>query len=250
MRLFRIPPYRNVPELLDEAGAASERDLEHTLRDIRRANIFGLGTWVARRHLESLVRDLPPSQPLHVLDLATGSGDIPEELCRWALKRGRPIRFVATDISPPILRVANERINGAGFGDRVWFAACDATRLPFADGQFDITLLSLALHHLDLRQAHAIMGEMARVSRLGFIINDVYRSRGAWIMAWILTRLTTTNKLTRHDGPASVLRAFTPTEVRRIGARTGVPIEVHTHPFWRIAAVGRSNGHTSSEANR
>jgi 2-polyprenyl-3-methyl-5-hydroxy-6-metoxy-1,4-benzoquinol methylase len=239
MRLFRTPHHRNVPELLDVPGEADERDLRHTLRDIRRANIFGLGTWVVRNHLERLVRDLPPEQPLSVLDLATGSGDIPEELCRWARARGRNVTFTATDISETILRVAQERITVAGFGGQVRFTVCDATKTPFADGQFDITLMSLALHHLDLRQAHAIIREMARVSRLGFIINDIYRSQGAWIMARILAGLTTTNRLTRHDGPASVLRAYTPTEVHRISARVDIPLSVHTHPFWRMAAVGR-----------
>jgi ubiquinone/menaquinone biosynthesis C-methylase UbiE len=220
-------------------GEANERDLEYTLRDIRRANIFGLGTWVVRHHIERLLRDVPLEQPLSVLDLATGSGDIPEELCRWAKSRGRNVTFTATDISESILRVAQGRITAAGFGQQVRFVVCDAIKTPFADRQFDITLMSLALHHMDLRQAHAIVREIARISRLGFIINDVYRSQGAWIMARILAGLTTTNRLTRHDGPASVLRAYTPTEVRRISARTGIPLSVHTHPFWRMAAVGR-----------
>jgi hypothetical protein len=226
-----------VPELLDVPGEADERDLRHTLRDIRRANIFGLGTWVVRHHLERLVDDLPPEQPLSVLDLATGSGDIPEELCRWARARGRNVTFTATDISEAILRVARERITVAGFGGQVQFTVCNATNTPFAGGQFDITLMSLALHHMDLREAHAIVREMARVSRLGFIINDVYRSRGAWIMARLLAGLTTTNRLTRHDGPASVLRAYIPGEVEWIAERVGLPLAVHTHPFWRMAAV-------------
>lgn len=237
MRLFPTPPYINEPELLDEPGGANERDLQHTLRDIRRANIFGLGTWVVRHHLRRLLRDLPPDKPLRVLDLATGSGDIPEELCRWARSGSRRITFVATDVSEAILRVAQARIKEAGFGDRVRFAVCDAIHIPFADGEFDVALLSLALHHLDLRQAQAVLGEMARVSRLGFIVNDVYRAKGAWLMGWALTRLTTTSRLTRHDGPASVLRAYTPAEVRRLAARAGVPVQVHTHPFWRMAAV-------------
>jgi ubiquinone/menaquinone biosynthesis C-methylase UbiE len=155
------------------------------------------------------------------------------------------MRFVATDISEEILRVAEARIKSVGFSNSFSFAVCDATRTPFADGEFDVVLLSLALHHLSLGQAHAVIREMARVSRLGFIINDIYRAKGAWIMAWMLTRLTTTNRLTRHDGPASVLRAFTPGEVQRISERVSVPTEVHTHPLWRMAAVGT---HTAQQA--
>ena len=45
--------------------------------------------------------------------------------------------------------------------------------------------------------------------------------------------------MTRHDGPASVLRAYTPTEMRRISDSAGVKVSIYRHPFWRMAAVGR-----------
>lgn len=239
MRIFRTPPYRDVQELLDVPGQATQDDLVHTLRDIRRANIFGLGTWVVKYHLAALVKDFPEERTLRVLDIATGSADIPEELCRWASKMGRKIEITATDISPEILAVARERIKNAGFEDEVCFVACDAIAAPFEDGAFDVVTCSLALHHLSLGAAHAAMREMERLASIGFIINDIYRAQGAWIMAWVLTRLTTTNHLTRHDGPASVYRAFTPAELRRMVRNSGVKARVHTHPFWRAAVVGR-----------
>ena len=184
-----------------------------------------------------MLAGIPRDRPLRILDLATGSGDIPEELCRWAQQQGYAIEFVVTDISREILDVARQRIIEAGFGDRVSFAVCDATSPPFADKEFDVALCSLALHHLDVKQAQTTLSQMRRLSRLGFIVNDVYRAQGAWLMAWLLTQLTTTNSLTRHDGPASVLRAFTPREVKRMASNLGMPIVLHTHPFWRMAAV-------------
>jgi SAM-dependent methyltransferase len=238
MRLFATPPYREVAELLDEADTASTHDLEHTLRDIRRANIFGLGTWVVKHHLERLVGDWPAGRKLRVLDLATGSADIPEELCRWADRRGLDIEVVATDISWRILQVARRRIERSGFGDRVAFLACDAANPPFAPATFDVVICSLAFHHLSVRRACVAMPEIARLGGRGFIINDIYRSRGAWLMAWVLAHFTTTNRLTRHDGPASVSRAFTPAELRRMAGRAGLCVRVYRHPFWRVAVVG------------
>ena len=239
MRIFKTPPYRNVQELLDTPGEANEQDLQQTLRDIRRANIFGLGTWVVTHHLNDLLRDIPRQQTLQILDLATGSADIPEELCRWADREGHTIEITATDISPEILNVARQRILDAGFAHRVRLLACDATATPFADHHFDVVVCSLALHHLDVNSARLAFGEMARLSRVGFIVNDIYRSQGAWLMARFLTFVTTTNRLTKHDGPASVYRAFTPAEVGRIAQDVHTDVTVHTHPFWRVAAVGR-----------
>jgi 2-polyprenyl-3-methyl-5-hydroxy-6-metoxy-1,4-benzoquinol methylase len=242
MRLFATPPYRDVHELLDHAGSASPHELEHTLRDIRRANIFGLGTWVIKHHLERLIGEWPAGRPLQVLDLATGSADIPQALCRWAESRGLEIEIVATDISPEILRVARKRIEKTGYGNRVRFLACDAARTPFAARSFDVVICSLAFHHLSVKQASAAMPELARIARTGFIINDIYRSGGALLMAWVLAHFTTTNRLTRHDGPASVVRAFTPAELRRMASRAGVCVRVYIHPFWRVAVVGSAEG--------
>ena len=239
MRIFPTPRYQDVPELLDSLEDVSERDLRTTLRDIRRANIFGLGTWVVKRHLKEMLRDTPRDKPLHILDLATGSGDIPEELCRWSRRERRDISFVISDISPEILEVARKRIEGAGFGGRVSYVVCDAANIPFAPCSFDVVICSLAFHHLELRQAVRALREIKALARIGFIINDIYRSQGAWYMAWILTHLTTSNRLTRHDGPASVLRAFTPAELRRMSNMAGVDAVVHKHPFWRAALVGR-----------
>ena len=241
MRLFPTPRYRNVQELLDRSNEATPRELETTLRDIRRANIFGLGTWVVKHHLSRMLEGHPKDRPIWILDLATGSSDIPQEICRWGAKNGFDLRFVATDISEAILGVARQRINNAGLGSKIGFAACDATMLPFQDGEFDFVTCSLALHHLDAGQARVALKEMARIARKGFIINDIYRSRGAWYMALFLSHITTGNRLTRHDGPASVLRAYTPSELRRLGQAAGVSVEVFKHPFWRMAAVGRAD---------
>src|SRR3954471_15929070 len=99
MRLFPTPPYRNVQELLDSSEQFGEREIETTLRDIRRANIFGLGTWVVKHHLARILEDHPKEEPVTILDLATGSADIPQAMCRWGASEGFDIRFVATDLS-------------------------------------------------------------------------------------------------------------------------------------------------------
>ena len=41
-------------------------------------------------------------------------------------------------------------------------------------------------------------------------------------MAWVLAHVTSTNRLTRHDGPASVYRAFTPAELSRMTKNAGI----------------------------
>jgi 2-polyprenyl-3-methyl-5-hydroxy-6-metoxy-1,4-benzoquinol methylase len=241
-----------VPELLDDVSGFILPEIEDSLRDVRRANIFGLGTWVVKHHLGRLLNESAQrgaeepagavpygARTLRILDVGTGSADIPQALCAWGPQVGADFDVVATDISDTILHVARDRISTVGLSRKIRFLACDAAQLPFGTGEFDYVTCSLAFHHLDLRQARLALREMARVARSGFIVNDIYRAQGAWYMASILARLPTTSWMTRHDGPASVRRAYTPAEMRRLSNSAGVRVTIYRHPFWRMAAVGR-----------
>jgi hypothetical protein len=55
----------------------------------------------------------------------------------------------------------------------------------------------------------------------------------------ILSRLFSTSVMVRHDGPVSVLRAFRPQELRRIGRDSGVPGRVYRSFPYRLVFVGR-----------
>ena len=53
-----------------------------------------------------------------------------------------------------------------------------------------------------------LLREMARVARLGVVVNDLDRTRLGWIGAWLIGHLLTGNRYTRYDAPLSVLRAY------------------------------------------
>lgn len=236
---LHIPPlpYENIRELLDDPQAAGADELHQSLRDIRMANVVGQGTAVVLRHLPDVLGAWPAGRPLRVLDLATGSGDIPRAVVGWCRRRGIPCRVVATDISPHVLAAARAHTRDY---PEITILACDAGRPPFAPGVFDLVTCSLALHHLDAPAAARTLGAMARLARCGFIVNDVERSWPAWIAAVVLVYGITRNRLTRHDGPASVKRAFTRTEIRAMATQAGIRGGcILQHAFWRIAFVGR-----------
>jgi hypothetical protein len=70
---------------------------------------------------------------------------------------------------------------------------------------------------------------MARVSRLGVIVNDLERTRRFWIGAWLLSRVATRNAYTRHDAPRSVLRAYRSAEVAQLATRVGLVESARFH---------------------
>ena len=115
----------------------------------------------------------------------------------------------------------------------------DGFELPFPDRNFDFVICSKTLHHFTEQQAVRLLKEAARVTRRGLLILDLRRSWIAYALIGILSRLFTRNRLTRYDGPLSVLKAFTPAEFTALAGEAGVPgFKIVREPFWLMVLVG------------
>jgi ubiquinone/menaquinone biosynthesis C-methylase UbiE len=170
-----------------------------------------------------------------MLDLGTGSGDIPVAIAKWARKHQRTVSIVASDYSRQMLDIAGTYV--APYPE-ITLAQYDARQVPLPDQNVDIVLCSLSLHHFSPDDAVHVLREMNRLARTGFIVNDLRRSRLGYISAWIAGRITTRNRLTRNDAPLSVLRAYTPAELQGLLQRAGIrDATVSTHRWFRMTAV-------------
>ena len=58
----------------------------------------------------------------------------------------------------------------------------DATALPFRDEGVDVITASLVLHHLSPDAAVASLEAMRAAARLGVVVNDLLRTRLAWLL--------------------------------------------------------------------
>jgi hypothetical protein len=56
--------------------------------------------------------------------------------------------------------------------------------------------------------------ELARVSGVGVVVNDLVRSPLTLTGAWLASRLFTRNRYSRHDAPLSARRAYSREELR------------------------------------
>jgi ubiquinone/menaquinone biosynthesis C-methylase UbiE len=162
------------------------------------------------RELDRMRRDDPAPGPLSLLDVGSGSGDLPAALRDAMAPRGLDLRPVALDRDPVALALAAR--------NRLPAVRADALRLPLADRSVDVVTAAKFAHHFAGPALERLLAEMARVARRRVIVLDIERHWAAYagFVAW--SRLFTRNRLVRHDGPLSVLRGFTTGELRSLVA--------------------------------
>lgn len=234
-----LPRVAGACELLD--APARLPDLEACLRDVARLNRFPGGARMTLAQVTRLLGQTPRARPVWILDVGTGGADLPMALVRWARQCGRPIRVLALDRNDRILAIARRF---AAHYPEIVFLLGDARFLPVKAESLDVALAALTLHHLEPSEAPGVLAELGRVTRLGFIVNDLIRSRVAYWLVWLATRLLARSPLSHHDGPLSVLRAYTPAEIRDLARRAGLErIRIRTYPWLaRLVAVVERNG--------
>lgn len=238
MSFFSPPPRRLRAELLDLDNISFEEARE-SLEDVRRVNKYLSGYRVLLRYAGQFLRDHKEDRPFTILDLATGSGDQPVALTKLARKMKVPVKITAIDINCKMLKCA--RMITDPFPE-INLVQCDMLSLPFSDDSFDIVVNSLSLHHFTRENAVKILRSMHSLGRCGFIINDLHRSRVAYASIFLLTRIFTKNRITRHDAPVSVMNAFTSDEMRTLAQEAGVDqFQVYNHFPYRIALIVKIN---------
>jgi len=212
------------------------KEMACCMTDIARVNgLFG-GRMVTMVHVKRLLAALPADRLITVLDVGTGAGDIPRALVRWARRQGRRIRVFALDRDAATLRIAAELVRDY---PEITFLRGDALALPIRPEAVDLTISAMTLHHLEPDAGVRYLAEMDRAARVGFVVNDLVRSRIAHWVVWLITRFITRSAISRHDGPLSVRRSYTPGEVTGLCEKAGLldANVVHHWPYLRFCAV-------------
>ena len=224
-------PRTDEPEDIDDPNQPLA-ELERSMRDVALTNrLFG-GTQTILHHVARLLRDVPPESSIRILDIATGSADIPAALREWGRKRGLDLTIIGVDNQAGMLHMAQQTAPG------IHLVQADALALPFAPRSFDLALCALAFHHLGFDASARLLAAMDALTTRGFVVSDLRRDLPTlWGVQATMAALRA-HPFTRHDGPASVRRAFTPPEYRKMVGLAGVQgVRLHTHWYFRIALV-------------
>ena len=224
-------------EILDDPGQDPALALR-SLRDVALANRFFGGRRAVLAEVQRVVRARPSMrgtagaspEPITLLDIGTGLGDIPRAAQRMAARSAIPMTTIGVELVPALAHAAGTACTHA--------LAADAMALPFPDGSIDIVTCSQVLHHFDGAEAERLLKECTRVARSAVIIGDLRRSWFAVAGLWAASFLLGFHPVSRHDGIVSILRGFTGSELQRLVERaTGCRAHAHRALGFRVVAV-------------
>ena len=209
---------RREPEWMDDPSLpAAQHDV--ALRGLARLNRCARSHAILWTRLMMLARTANHAgRPLHVLDVATGSGDLPLAMAHRARGLGLDIRWSVCDVSAHALDVAKDRAEQAGFAFAAHRLDATADELPTTD----VSICSLFVHHLDQPQVVGVLRGMKQASTMALGVADLDRSRLGYLLAWIASRALTRSPVVHVDALLSVRAGFRPVDVMRMAMDAGL----------------------------
>lgn len=175
-----------------------------------------------------------------VLDVGTGTAQIPIELCR----RCSSIQIIAVDLAEEMLAIARRNVERAGLGARVDIQKVNGRDLGYPDGHFGTVISNSIIHHIP--DPIDCFREMVRACRRGglLFVRDLLRPDSRDELDRLVNlHAAGANAHQRALFANSLHAALTLEEVRELVGTLGFPADsVHqtTDRHWTFSARNHS----------
>lgn len=204
------------PEMMDDQDIATEL-LHKNLGELDILNRYLGGHSISISGIKQLMTDR--KKVYHIVDLGCGSGDVLKYIARWARSNKFQVKLTGIDRNPDAIKYLNKNCSEY---PEISGVVCDYKDFLETRPKIDIVHCSLFCHHLNDSELLELFSYLKIYALYGFVINDLQRSPIAYYSVWFLTRLLRGSALSQHDGPVSVLRAFTRTELTKLLQTAGL----------------------------
>lgn len=201
---------------------------------MERVNLHFGGINNVRRFIQNELKSWTKPTPLRILDIGSGSCDIPLAILRWARQKGNRIHFTCIDKLSNAIDIAKAKINSEPELPIELKQEDIFTHQPTEP--YDCAVASMCFHHFDDEEILTLMKHLRNFVRKCVLINDLRRSPFSVLGSIPLTALS--DQGVKHDARLSVRRGFKTCELRRILTQLDhVSVEVKPAWLFRVCAV-------------
>lgn len=205
-------------EIMDTV-VTSFSDFDECLRHIEIVNNLTLGYRPVLFWLKKIRPPTASERKLTIIDIGSGRGEMLRQIGKLAKRKKMNIHLTGIDINP-MATAAAEKSTPADMG--IHYKTADIFAMDRAQ-KADFIISTHFTHHLGNDELVRFLRWMDDHALQGWFINDLHRHKLPYLFIKYVLSLVPINKMSRHDGPISVARAFTAADWRRALQQAGIP---------------------------
>ena len=215
-------------EIMDDLDFQGE-EMKNLLKDLKTVNKWLGGNNITIAGLQILLKNHPKNDSLTLLDIGCGDGEVLRTCSDFGNKNNFNFKCIGLDFNENIIVVArNQSHNYPNISFEKVDVFLDEELIP----NCDIALCTLFLHHFSNEKIEKLLTILLNKANIGLIINDLQRSKRAFNLFKIVSKLFLRTKTANHDGLVSIARGFKKSELESISKKIpNQQSEIH----WRWA---------------
>ena len=191
-------------EIMDDFSLQGE-ELRSALDQIAKINQFLGGNKLTLEGIKKLLKNTDVSRTIVIADIGCGNGDMLRMLDRFGQKNN--INFQLIGIDANAFTINHARILSHDFKN-IEYRCMDIFSEEFTTIHYDIVLCTLTLHHFSDKEIIDIITIFNKNATMGIVINDLHRSKLAYVLFELICFVFNLNNMGRKDGLVSILRGF------------------------------------------
>jgi len=180
-------------------------EMEALLSDLERVNKWLGGNQITLNGLVTLLKDVPKTETIVLVDLGCGDGELLRRCANFGKKHGYKLQFIGIDANEHILTTARQRSIDY---QNITYQKLNVTSSKASWPEMDIVLCTLFLHHFSTEEISSLLEKLSAQAKVGMVINDLERSKLAFRLFWLFSRLFLKTNTARFDGLVSIARGF------------------------------------------
>jgi len=192
------------PELMDDFAMEGE-NLCDALDKIAEINRLLGGNRITLDGVQTLIKNIPASKPISIIDIGCGNGDMLRVLADFADNQQLNFNLIGLDANDYTIRHAQKL---SFHYPNISYLKKNVFDSDFETLEYDIALCTLTLHHFKETELLQLINLLHQKANIGIVINDLQRSALAYRLFQLLGFVFRLKKMPREDGLTSILRGF------------------------------------------
>lgn len=179
-------------------------DLRFVLKDIDNVNRRLGGHHITIKGIKKLIQNNSEKE-LRIADIGCGSGQTLRQLSKWGKRENLNLKLCGIDANAHIVQQAKSLSRGY---DNIEYIQENIFSEEFKSRDFDIITCCLTLHHFKDNDIVKLISLLHKQSGIGVVVNDLHRSKLAYVLFKLYSTLFMKSKIAKNDGGVSILRGF------------------------------------------